>query len=82
MYEDVLYEEGATWYAGENLLDATDASLAEYNYDVPVDAWSWWTADGGDNTAGMAWIGMICDDPYNTNINEMQTNVVRSAYVS
>ena len=46
-----------------------------------ADAFSWWCADGGDNTAGYAWVGLICDDPYNTNIEEMQTNELRSAYV-
>ena len=47
-----------------------------------ADSFSWWCGNGGDGTAGYAWVGAMCDDPYNTNINEWQENTLRSAYVS
>merc|ERR1712223_1666049 len=76
-----IYKAGENWNAGDNLNEATDASLEAFADGYVADAFSWWCADGGDNTAGYAWVGLICDDPYDTNIEEMQTNELRSAYL-
>ena len=80
--EGSIYKSGVTWYSLENFQDATDASLEAFDAGYVADSFSWWCGNGGDGTAGYAWVGSMCDDPYNTNINEWQENTLRSAYVS
>ena len=55
--------------------------MEAYNNGYEADSFSWWCGNGGDGVAGVAWLGTMCDDPLNTNINEWQENTLRSMYV-
>jgi len=78
-----LFEEGAYWYADDNIYDASAASAAATSSGVDVDVYSWWCQSGGGGTAGIAWLGTLCYQPsgYNTNLNEMQWSAAGSGFV-
>ena len=75
-----IHKEGVTWTADDNLYDANDATTAA-GLDG-VDVFSWWCNDGGGGTAGIAWLGTLCNSPYNTNLNEKQWSAAGSGFVS
>ena len=77
MYENV------TWHAGEDcegwcVDDANDLTNADNLNDV--DVVSWWCNAGGDNIAGVAYLGGLCSD-VRSNLNEKQDTVMQSGYV-
>ena len=48
---------------------------------VEVDTMSWWCGNGGGSTAGIAFVGALCSS-YNINLNEKQSSIASSGYVS
>ena len=48
---------------------------------VEVDTMSWWCGNGGGSTAGIAFVGSLCSS-YNINLNEKQSSIASSGYVS
>ena len=79
MYEDT---KGAGYTADDNIYDVSKWSLNAYNSGVRADTFAWWVGNGGGRTAGIAWLGTMCYKYYNTNVNELQDNELRSAHVS
>ena len=80
--EGTLYLEGVTtWNAADNLEDARNATVdAKLN---GVTVMSWWCKEGGNDVAGIAYMGTLCSrGGYNTNLNEAHLPAATSAYVS
>ena len=73
-----VYKQGATWTA-DDIYGARDETNA-LGLDG-VDTMSWWCDQGGDRTAGKAFVGTLCSS-YNTNINEKQSSAAGSGFVS
>ena len=82
--EGSLYEQGATWYADDNIMDAKAASLASIQSSgVVPDTFSWWSNSGSGGVAGIAWVGTLCNsNGYGTNLNEKQGSAAGSGFVS
>ena len=53
-----------------------------YDSGVKADTFAWWVGNGGGLTAGIAFLGTMCDRYHNTNLNELQDNDLKNAYVS
>ena len=79
MYEDT---NGAGYTADDNIYDVKDWTEDAVNSGVSADTFTWLVANGGGSIAGIAWLGTMCYEPYNTNLNELQDNELRTAYVS
>ena len=79
-----MYEQGATWYADDNLMDATAASLASIQSSgIIPDTFSWWSNSGSGGVGGIAWVGTLCNSyGYGTNLNEKQGSAAGSGFVS
>ena len=61
--------------------DAKKATIAEGF--TSVDVMSWWCERGGGGVAGIAFLGELCSKKgENTNLNEKQTRVATSGFVS
>ena len=76
---NAIYQEGVTWSADNNVYDAKEATNAKGLVDV--DTMSWWCSNGGGSTAGIAFVGALCSS-YNVNLNEKQSSIASSGYVS
>ena len=76
-----MFQPGANWTADENMDDAKKATIAAGF--TSVDVMSWWCELGGGRVAGIAFTGGLCSKKgFNTNLNEKQTRVATSGYVS
>ena len=70
-----------TWDAFSNLEDARKATEDAKLTGVTV--MSWWCKEGGNDVAGIAYMGTLCSrGGYNTNLNEAHLPAATSAYVS
>ena len=79
MYEDT---NGAGYTADDNIYEVKDWTADAVSSGVSADTFTWLVANGGGSVAGIAWLGTMCYEPYNMNLNELQDNELRSAYVS
>ena len=76
-----MFQGGATWTADENISDAKRVTYAAGF--TKLDVMSWWCDSGGGAVAGVAFIGGLCSKKgANTNLNEKQTRVATSGFVS
>ena len=76
---NAIYEKGVFWSADDNVYDARAATNAKGL--AEVDTMSWWCANRGGSTAGIAFVGALCSS-YNINLNEKQSSIASSGYVS
>jgi len=78
-----LYEDtnGAGYTADDNIYEVKDWTADAVSSGVSADTFTWVVANGGGSIAGIAWLGTMCYEPYNTNLNELQDNELRTAYV-
>ena len=74
---DTIYKEDATWNADNNIKDAK-AATAESG--TKADVFSWFCNRGGGSTAGIAYVGGLCNDR-NVNLNEKQSTSAASGFV-
>ena len=75
----------ANWCADNNLGDAVTEVQGVQSSMPEVDMYAWWCddANGCGSTAGIAYVGTVCDSwGYGTSLNEYQGTTSAAAYVS
>ena len=71
------------WTADDNIQDAKAETSAVQGSLTDVDLFAWWCNNGGGSTAGIAYVGTLCNsNGYATSLNEYQGTTAAAAYVS
>ena len=71
------------WTADDNIGDAKLESSAVQGSLPDVDLFAWWCNSGGGSTAGIAYVGTVCNqNGFATSLNEYQGTIAAAAYVS
>ena len=79
----MLFKDGVTWTADDNLGNAVEEVQAVQSTLPDVDVFAWWCNSGGGNTAGIAYVGTLCNSwGFGTSLNEYQSSIAAAAYVS
>ena len=79
----MLFKDGVEWTADYNLGDAVEEVQAVQSTMPDVDLFTWWCNNGGGSTAGIAYVGTLCDSwGFGTSLNEYQSSISSAAYVS
>ena len=78
-----MFKDGVSWTADYNLGDAVEEVQTIQSTMPDVDLFAWWCDYGGGSTAGIAYVGTLCDSwGFGTSLNEYQSSISSAAYVS
>ena len=71
------------WTADNNIGDARATTASHQGSLADVDLFAWWCNNGGGSTAGIAYVGTVCNqNGFATSLNEYQGTTAAAAYVS
>ena len=71
------------WTADDNIGDAKQESSAVQGSLPDVDLFAWWCNEGGGGTAGIAYVGGLCEKTGSaTSPNEYQSTAASAGFVS